>query len=53
MDSTVNALQNLYVSKGGALTDSYIDIANGNKVGNMNTIPDLINAIAKLETNNN
>lgn len=49
MTSTVEALQNLYVSKGGALTDSYIDIANGAKVGNMNTIPDLINAIAKIE----
>lgn len=53
MDSTVKALQNLYVAKGGALTDSYIDVANGNKVGNINTIPDLINALAKLETHNN
>lgn len=49
MSNTVTALQNLYVAKGGNLTDIYQDIADGASVGNMVTIPDLINALAKLE----
>lgn len=40
MDTTVVALQNLYVAKGGTLSD----------VQNLNTIPDMINAIATLIT---
>ena len=50
MNTTVDALRTLYVAKGGALTDSYVDIAAGVKVGNITTVPDLILAIAKLES---
>lgn len=50
MSTTVDALRALYVAKGGALTDSYVDIAAGVKVGNITTVPDLILAIAKLES---
>lgn len=38
MDTTIQALQNLYVSKGGTLSD----------VADLVTIPDMINAIAEL-----
>lgn len=51
MTSTVEALQNLYVSKGGALTDTCPDIANGAQVGDYVTIPDVINALAELIKN--
>lgn len=40
MDTTVQALQNLYVALGGELTD----------VETLVTIPDMINAIAVLKT---
>ena len=36
MDTTVNALKNLYTALGGTATD----------VGNLTTIPDMVNAIA-------
>ena len=49
MNNTVTALQNLYIAKGGNLPDTYPDIADGVLVENMTTIPDLINALAKLE----
>lgn len=48
MDTTVEALQNLYVAKGGALTDTYNGIADGAQVGDYVTIPDMINAQARL-----
>ena len=48
MDTTVKALQNLYVAMGGDLTDTYDDIADGAAVSNYVTIPDMINAIAAL-----
>lgn len=38
MNTTIEALQNLYVSKGGTLSD----------VADLVTIPDMINAIAEL-----
>lgn len=42
MDTTVKALQNLYVAKGGDL----------NTVANLVTIPDIINALAELVASN-
>ena len=48
MATTVKALQNLYVAKGGALTDTYNNIADGAQVGDYVTIPDMINAEAQL-----
>ena len=48
MDTTVKALQNLYVAMGGELTDTYDDIADGAAVSNYVTIPDMINVIAAL-----
>lgn len=48
MDSTVHALQNLYVKKGGNLTDTYPSIAGGIPVADYATIPDLIEAVSML-----
>lgn len=42
MTSTIEALQNLYVAKGGELS----------AVANLVTIPDMINALATLEVAN-
>lgn len=50
MNTTVIALQNLYVALGGSLTDTYEDIADGIAVSNYVVIPDVINAIAQLKT---
>lgn len=47
MNSNITALQNLYVSVGGNLTDTYEDIANGVPVSEYVIIPDMVNAIAK------
>lgn len=47
MDTTVIALQNLYVALGGDLTDTYETIANGVAVSDYTVIPDVINAIAQ------
>lgn len=47
MDTTIIALQNLYVALGGALTDTYEKIADGAPVANLVLIPDMINAIAE------
>ena len=44
MNTTVKALLDLYVKLGGALTDTYADIADGAEVGNYTTIPDCIEA---------
>lgn len=49
MNTTVIALQNLYVALGGSLTDTYEDIADGIAVSNYVVIPDVINAIAQLK----
>ena len=50
MDTTVMALQNLYVALGGELTDTYEGIADGAPVSDMVIIPDVINAIAQKVT---
>lgn len=52
MDTTIVALQNLYVALGGDLTDTYDDIANGAPVSDLVIIPDMINAIAQKVTAN-
>lgn len=49
MDNTMDALKNLYVALGGALTDTYDDICDGAKVSDYVIIPDMINAIAELK----
>ena len=49
MKNTVNSLQSLYVKFGGKLSDSYEDIADGVAVGNLITIPDMIDALSKLK----
>lgn len=49
MKSTVKALQSVYLSKGGALTDTYPDIADGAPVGDYVTIPDMISAFVALD----
>jgi len=51
MDNTIQALQNLYVALGGALTDTYENIADGAPVANLVIIPDMINAIASVAGN--
>lgn len=53
MTTTVDALKALYISEGGELTDTYEDISNGVTVGDMVTIPDVINAIAKVIASKN
>ena len=50
MKNTVNAFLEWYVKLGGALTDTYDDIANGAPVGSYTTIPDCIEACAKKAT---
>lgn len=44
MNTTIQALQALYVKLGGSLTDTYGAIASGEQVGNYTTIPDMIEA---------
>lgn len=44
---TVDALKALYVAFGGALTDTYEDIADGAAVSDYSLTPDVICAIAK------
>lgn len=48
MNTTVQALQALYVKLGGSLTDTYDDIANGATVADYATIPDMVDAIAEV-----
>lgn len=52
MDTTVKALQALYVALGGTLTDTHEGIAGGASVSDYATIPDMINAIAVQVTAN-
>lgn len=47
MNTTITALQALYLKLGGSLTDTYDSIANGEEVGNYTTIPDMIEACAQ------
>lgn len=47
MNTTIKALQDLYVKLGGSLTDTYETIASGEKVGNYTTIPDMIEAVTQ------
>ena len=48
MNTTVQALQDLYVKLGGNLTDTYDTIADGAAVGNYVTIPDMIEACTQI-----
>lgn len=48
MNTTVQALQALYVKLGGSLTDTYDDIADGATVADYATIPDMVDAIAEV-----
>lgn len=47
MNTTIEALKNLYVARGGELTDAYEDIAGGAQVGNYTVIPDCVVALTK------
>lgn len=47
MNTTIEALQTLYVALGGSLTDTYDEICNGAPVSDYVIIPDMINAIAQ------
>lgn len=49
MNTTVEALQNLYVESGGSLTDTYDNIAGGVSVSDYSVIPDVIDAISALK----
>lgn len=49
MKTTLEALQALYVKNGGKLTDTYDDIADGAAVSEYTAIPDMIEALAKLD----
>lgn len=48
MNTTVQALQALYVKLGGSLTDTYDNIADGATVADYATIPDMVDAIAEV-----
>lgn len=48
MNTTVQALQALYVRLGGSLTDTYDNIADGATVADYATIPDMVDAIAQI-----
>lgn len=48
MNTSVQALQLVYVKMGGSLTDTYSAIASGEMVGNYTTIPDVVEAIAQI-----
>jgi hypothetical protein len=50
MKSTIEALQDIYISLGGLLTDTYDNINNGSPVGDYATIPDIAEAISKKAT---
>lgn len=47
MNTTIQALQALYVALGGQLTDTYDSIAGGAPVSDYVVIPDMINALAQ------
>lgn len=46
--NTIEALKALYIAFGGALTDTYEDIADGAAVSNYVVIPDMIRALSKV-----
>lgn len=48
MNTTVQALQALYVKLGGSLTDTYDSIADGATVADYATVPDMVDAIAQI-----
>lgn len=48
MNTTVQALQALYVKLGGSLTDTYDNIADGATVADYAIIPDMVDAIAQI-----
>lgn len=48
MNTTVKSLQDVYVSMGGQLTDTYEDIAGGIPVSDYTTNPDVIAALAQI-----
>lgn len=48
MNTTVQALQALYVKLGGSLTDTYDNIADGATVADYATLPDMVDAIAQI-----
>lgn len=48
MNTTVQALQALYVKLGGSLTDTYDNIAGGATVADYATIPDMVDALTKV-----
>lgn len=47
MKTTVQALQDVYIQLGGALTDTYAGIAGGVPVGDYTAIPDMVEAVSK------
>ena len=47
MGNNVKALQELYVTLGGELTDTYEDIADGVPVSDITTIAEMIQAVGK------
>lgn len=47
MKTTVQALQDVYIQLGGALTDTYAGIAGGVPVGDYIAIPDMVEAVSK------
>ena len=48
MNTTVKSLQDLYVSLGGKLSDTFESIANGIPVSDYTTIPDVIEACSEI-----
>ena len=50
MKTTVEALKDLYVKRGGYLTDVHEGICDGAPVGAYVTIPDMIEALAAVES---
>lgn len=48
--TTIKSLQGMYVKLGGSLTDTYSDIADGTPVGQLTTIPEMIQACTKKAT---
>lgn len=48
MNTTVQALQALYVKLGGSLTDTYDNIADGATVADYAKVPDMVDAIAQI-----
>lgn len=46
--TNVQSLRDLYLKLGGSLSDTYSDIADGIKVGDYNTIADMVQAVTKV-----